>query len=82
MSPRRHQLVRLAVLAEAQGVYGHHLIRREAVVQLYDFNLVVSDVRLGHGLLAARLRHVVANQFDATPVEKLRAVGSEGIARR
>jgi len=59
---------------EAQGVYSsNHLIRREAVVQLYDFNLGrVSELRLRpwpSGMTVFDMS--IANQFDATPVKSL-----------
>ena len=78
--PRAHHLVRFAGFAEAQGVQGDHLVRREAVVQLADPHVFRVDARFGAGGACGKLRHAEPHQVDGRAVEEIGSVGGEVLA--
>ena len=70
----------LALLREPQTFQQNHLVRREAVVQLADFDVFGSDSRLTHRRLRSSLGHVEAHEIHRAAGEQIRRVGHELLA--
>lgn len=72
--------MRLALFRKPQALEQNQLIRREAIVQLADFDILGSHARLPHRRLRRPLGHVEANEIHRAAGEEGRGVGHELLA--